>query len=312
VKAELEMKHGVVPLPRDFCAWPLALRPPSTYVQLPATPPAHPLAAVQMGRAQGSYGGIQCTLINWICSQKRANPTCRQNPVCALSPRPPHLSPTQPSRAPRAEKGPGRPAPPHARDLDKPMASEPTLGTLAALATDAEASAAFASAAALGEEADSGAGTGAAQTREQARRHHVRALHKVLEETDSIPLVLNNRDPDDCRSRLVEEEVRRREADGKRLVFVLNKIGMHLPSIYPSLPHVFHPLVRSDVPTDLVTKENGQVWLRHLRHSTPTLPFRSASNGQRSNLSSAAAPALMRLLKAFKPSARSATVGVVG
>jgi hypothetical protein len=27
VKAELELKHGVVLLPRDFCAWPLALRP---------------------------------------------------------------------------------------------------------------------------------------------------------------------------------------------------------------------------------------------------------------------------------------------
>jgi nuclear GTP-binding protein len=203
-------------------------------------------------------------------------------------------------------------AAPAVRDPDTPMASEPTLGTLAALAADAEASAASASAAALGEEQDGGTGTGAAQTREQARRHYVRALHKVLEEADIILLVLDARDPDGCRSRLVEEEVRRREADGKRLVFVLNKIGVHLPSVPPSLLHVFHPLVWSDVPADLVPKENAQAWLRHLRHSTPTLPFRSASNGQRSNLSSATAPALMRLLKAFKPSARSATVGVVG
>jgi nuclear GTP-binding protein len=140
----------------------------------------------------------------------------------------------------------------------------------------------------------------------------VRALHKVLEEADIILLVLDARDPDGCRSRLVEEEVRRREADGKRLVFVLNKIGMHTSPFSPSLLPVLYLLFWSNAPTDLVPKENAQAWLRHLRHSTPTLPFRSASNGQRSNLSSATAPALMRLLKAFKPSARSATVGVVG
>jgi nuclear GTP-binding protein len=243
---------------------------------------------------------------------------CRQNPVRAFSPRPPHLSPTQPPHAPRAEKGPGRPAPPRAQAARAPdgrprhRARARCRGrTLAALAADAEASAASASAAVLGEE-DGGAGTGAAQTREQARRHYVRALHKVLEEADIILLVLDARDPDGCRSRLVEEEVRRREADGKRLVFVLNKIGMHTSPFSPSLLPVLYLLFWSNPPTDLVPKENAQAWLRHLRHSTPTLPFRSASNGQRSNLSSSTAPALMRLLKAFKPSARSATVGVVG
>ena len=40
------------------------------------------------------------------------------------------------------------------------------------------------------------------------------------------PIVLDVRDPAGCRSsRLVEEEVLRRDAEGKRLVFVLNKIG---------------------------------------------------------------------------------------
>ena len=64
---------------------------------------------------------------------------------------------------------------------------------------------------------------------------------------------------------------------------------------------------------DLVTRENAQQWLRYLRHYTPTLPFRSAASNQRSNLSSATAPALLRLLKAYKPSAaQSVTVGVVG
>ena len=52
-------------------------------------------------------------------------------------------------------------------------------------------------------------------------------LHKVVDESDVVLLVLDARDPAGCRSRLVEEEVRRREAEGKRLVFVLNKIGMY-------------------------------------------------------------------------------------
>jgi hypothetical protein len=38
--------------------------------------------------------------------------------------------------------------------------------------------------------------------------------------------VLDVHDPAGCHSRLVEEEVHRREAEGKRLVFVLNEIGM--------------------------------------------------------------------------------------
>jgi hypothetical protein len=37
--------------------------------------------------------------------------------------------------------------------------------------------------------------------------------------------VLDAHDPDGCHSRLVEDKVYRREAEGKRLVFVLNKIG---------------------------------------------------------------------------------------
>ena len=65
--------------------------------------------------------------------------------------------------------------------------------------------------------------------------------------------------------------------------------------------------------TDLVPRDNAQAWLRYLRHTTPTLPFKSASNNQRSKLSSPTAPALVRLLKAYKPSsAQTVTVGVVG
>jgi hypothetical protein len=67
-----------------------------------------------------------------------------------------------------------------------------------------------------------------------------------------------------------------------------------------------------DCNVDLVPCENAQAWLKHLRHSTPTLPFRSAGPHQRTNLVSGTAPALLRL-KAYKPSAaQSVTVGVVG
>jgi nuclear GTP-binding protein len=158
------------------------------------------------------------------------------------------------------------------------MASEPTLSSLAQLAAAASTS----------DDIGPSSFTGVQKTKEQLRKHYVRTLHKVIDESDIVILVLDARDPEGCRSRLVEEEVRRRESEGKRLVFVLNKI-------------------------DLIPRANAQEWLQHLRHSTPTLPFKSASQHQRTNLSSSTAPALVRLLKAYKPSAsQSVTVGIVG
>lgn len=100
------------------------------------------------------------------------------------------------------------------------MASEPTLSTLAAMASTSEVP--------QYEDAES---SGLNRTKEQIRRHYVRTLHKVIDQSDIVILVLDARDPEGCRSRLVEEEVRRREAEGKKLVFVLNKIGR---------PHVNH------------------------------------------------------------------------
>lgn len=96
------------------------------------------------------------------------------------------------------------------------MASEPTLSSLAALAASASGSSA---------EEISTEASEATRTKEQQRRHYIRALHKVIDESDIVVLVLDARDPEGCRSRLVEEEVRRRESEGKKLVFVLNKIG---------------------------------------------------------------------------------------
>ncbi|KAF9231158.1 hypothetical protein BU15DRAFT_68570 [Melanogaster broomeanus] len=91
--------------------------------------------------------------------------------------------------------------------------------------------------------------------------------------SDTIILVLEAHEG--CRARLVEEDIRRRESVGEKLIFVLNKIGNTALS--------------------------------------PILPFCSASSNQRSNLFSATAPAVVRLLKAYKPSAaQSITIDVVG
>jgi nuclear GTP-binding protein len=95
------------------------------------------------------------------------------------------------------------------------MASEPTLSSLAALAASALGSASTSDADIIGP----------TKTKEQQRRHYIRALHKVIDQSDIVILVLDARDPEGCRSRIVEEEVRRRESEGKKLVFVLNKIG---------------------------------------------------------------------------------------
>ncbi|KAH9979529.1 P-loop containing nucleoside triphosphate hydrolase protein [Lactifluus volemus] len=180
-----------------------------------------------------------------------------------------------------AEKQHRRSSPPqNVLNEDATMASEPTLSSLALLAASASANDVLS--------VPSGSTTTEGKTKEQLRRHYIRTLHKVVDEADVVLLVLDARDPAGCRSRLVEEEVCRREAEGKRLVFVLNKI-------------------------DLVPRENAQAWLKHLRHTTPTLPFRSAGPHQRKNLASGTAPALLRLLKAYKPSAaQSIAVGVVG
>ena len=98
-------------------------------------------------------------------------------------------------------------------DIDAHMASVPTLSSLALLASTSQAT-----------DGDLSS-TPHQKTKEQVRRHYVRTLHKVIDQSDIVILVLDARDPEGCRSRIVEEEVRRRESEGKKLLFVLNKIG---------------------------------------------------------------------------------------
>ncbi|KZT32365.1 P-loop containing nucleoside triphosphate hydrolase protein [Sistotremastrum suecicum HHB10207 ss-3] len=164
-----------------------------------------------------------------------------------------------------------------ARSGDVQMAVEPTLASLAMEAAEADAQESLVP-------SDPGSSTEVAN---HARRQYIRTLHKVIEQSDVIVLVLDARDPEGCRSRLVEEEVRRREGEGKKLVFVLNKI-------------------------DLVPKENAEAWLRYLRHTAPTVAFRSSTQEQRTNLTSKTSPRLLNLLKSYKTPSGSITVGVVG
>lgn len=120
---------------------------------------------------------------------------------------------------------PSQPAIPQSNDPDAYMAAEPTLSSLAVLASETQENA----------DHDPTSSIGSSQkTKEQIRRHYVRTLHKVIDQSDIVILVLDARDPEGCRSRLVEEEVRRRESEGKKLIFVLNKIGVHVGFIWYS------------------------------------------------------------------------------
>ncbi|TIB05651.1 hypothetical protein E3P96_01062 [Wallemia ichthyophaga] len=96
--------------------------------------------------------------------------------------------------------------------------------------------------------------------KDYSHRAYMRELKRVLDLSDVILMVLDARDPHNCRSATIEREIRRREGEGKRLVFVLNKI-------------------------DLVPKENVEQWLSFLRYQYPTVAFKASTQQQRAHLS---------------------------
>jgi len=79
------------------------------------------------------------------------------------------------------------------------------------------------------------------------KRQFIRTLHKVIDQSDLILMVLDARDPEGCRSKLVEDEVRRRESDGKKLIFILNKIGVSFSTV--TLRMIAHLDCRLDSPS---------------------------------------------------------------
>ncbi|KAH9021972.1 hypothetical protein EDB85DRAFT_1998190, partial [Lactarius pseudohatsudake] len=57
------------------------------------------------------------------------------------------------------------------------------------------------------------------------KERYICTLPKVVDEVDVLLLVLDGHDPAGANNQLAGEEVRRFEAEDKRLVFVLNIIG---------------------------------------------------------------------------------------
>ena len=83
----------------------------------------------------------------------------------------------------------------------------------------------------------------------QTRKRFYDDLVKVIDSADVVLVVLDARDPESCRSEKIETDIR---ANGKRLVFILNKI-------------------------DLVPSESVQAWLATLRKIAPTIPFKAST-----------------------------------
>ncbi|KAF9505094.1 hypothetical protein BS47DRAFT_1436447 [Hydnum rufescens UP504] len=129
---------------------------------------------------------------------------------------------------------------------------------------------------------------------------HAHQFRKVLELSDVIIQVLDARDPLGCRSRIVEDEVR--------------KAGRRASTLsYRFL--VFELTVQRTINEDLVPKENVLAWLRYLRHDCPTVPLKSSSSQlstQSSSKNKGGAPHLLTLLKSYRRAHTSLTVGIVG
>ena len=97
--------------------------------------------------------------------------------------------------------------------------------------TDRNMAALIAAGSANFDENEAGPSSGAYQPvdaglmRDSSSKAFMRELRKVIERSDVVIQVLDARDPEGTRSRWVEEEVRKREAQGKKLLGVVNKIG---------------------------------------------------------------------------------------
>ena len=99
-------------------------------------------------------------------------------------------------------------------------------------------------------------------TRLGKKRHYMKELRAVVDQSDVILLVVDARDPMGCRAPQAEQMVMA-DAQRKRLVIVLNKI-------------------------DLVPKKVVEAWLTELRKEFPTVAFRASQQDQKHNLGRAA------------------------
>ncbi|CAE8700531.1 unnamed protein product, partial [Polarella glacialis] len=103
----------------------------------------------------------------------------------------------------------------------------------------------------LDQEWDEAAVGNANREADNTRKKFYSELRKVLAAADVIIEVLDARDPQSCRSEVLEKEV---TSSGKRLVLLINKI-------------------------DLAPKEAVEAWVKHLKRSHPAIAFKAAHGG---------------------------------
>lgn len=130
--------------------------------------------------------------------------------------------------------------------------------------------------------------------KDKSRKAYDKIFKKVVEASDVILYVLDARDPEGTRSKRVEEAVL--QSQGKRLIFILNKI-------------------------DLIPNKVLEQWLDFLKSSFPTIPLRAAPGATNSTSfnktlsQSVTANNLLTALKSYAAKSnlkRSIIVGVIG
>ena len=130
-----------------------------------------------------------------------------------------------------------------------------------------------------------------------SRRAFDKIYKNIVLSADVILYILDARDPNGTRSRMVEQEIMASDAGSKSLILVLNKI-------------------------DLVPSSVLRAWLAYLRRSFPTLPLRASNSApnartfdHRSFITNNTSETLLRALKTHahtKNLKRSVTVGILG
>lgn len=98
------------------------------------------------------------------------------------------------------------------------------------------------------------------------RKTYFRQLKQVIKSADVILEVLDARDPEGCRARMVERSILSVDSS-KKIILVLNKI-------------------------DLVPRENVKAWLKSLRNEFPTIAFKAATMEQNGKIGQVAGDAL--------------------
>ncbi|SCU94649.1 LAME_0F08416g1_1 [Lachancea meyersii CBS 8951] len=134
----------------------------------------------------------------------------------------------------------------------------------------------------------------AATELDKSRKAYDKIFKSVVDASDVILYVLDARDPEGTRSRKVEEAVL--QSQGKRLIFILNKVDLIPPFVL-------------------------EQWMTFLKSSFPTIPLRAApgatnaSSFNKKLTQSGTASALLECLKTYANNSnfkRSIVVGVIG